>query len=133
METRSAFEKNFKAKANSIKPRTILVELSQLPDFGINLSALGNKANNPNGRPRAVPKPNIPNVNWVAPASEVIDPAKSDPKIGEWREELMQKYTVGFFELEPSSVGIYPALNRWLSKKYAQSVERPKSSARGRK
>ena len=90
-----------------MKPKIMLVELSQLPDLGINLSALGNKENNPNGRPRDIPKPNIPNVNWFAPASEVIDPAKRDPRIGPVQENetiarvnAMKKIPIVPFNLE---------------------------------
>ena len=86
-DTKSAFEKNLRARASSIKPRTILVDPSQFPDLGIIFNAFGNKANKPKGSPSAKPKPNIPNDNCIAPESEEIDPARSDPKIGPVQEK----------------------------------------------
>ena len=80
--TKSAFDKNLNAKANSKNPKITLVVLSQPPDFGSALIILGNKANKAKGNPREIPKPAIPAVNCQAPPSAVSDPAKSDPKIG---------------------------------------------------
>ena len=58
--TKSAFERNFNAKANSKKPKITFTEFIQLPDFGNFLSELGKIANNPKGSPNASPNPSIP-------------------------------------------------------------------------
>ena len=81
-ETKSAFDKNFKARANSINPITIFVVFNHVPDFGIEFSAFGNKEKRPKGKDKANPNPNIPIVNWVAPPLDDSDPASKEPKIG---------------------------------------------------
>src|SRR5829696_3613713 len=85
--TKSAFEKNFTAKANSKNPKTIFTEVSHPPDFGNDCSQLGKSANKAKGRASPRPKPDIPNVNWVAPLSLVNTPAKSEPSIGPVHEK----------------------------------------------
>ena len=86
-ETKSAFDKNFKAKASSIKPITIFVVLSQVPDLGISFKLFGNKENKPKGKAKAIPKPSIPNDNCAAPPSDVSDPANKEPNIGPVQEK----------------------------------------------
>ena len=85
--TRSALDKNLKAKANSRKPKTTLVVFNQPPDFGKLFSQLGNNANNAKGKARAKPNPLIPAVSCIAPPSAVKDPASNDPKIGPVHEK----------------------------------------------
>ena len=85
--TRSALDKNLKASANSKKPKTTFVVLSQPPDLGRALSMFGNIAKSVKGKPRAKPKPPIPAVNCQAPPSLDKDPAKSEPKIGPVHEK----------------------------------------------
>ena len=84
--TKSAFDKNLKANANSKNPNTTLTVFSQPPDFGKAFNILGNIANNANGKPKAKPKPPIPAVNCQAPPSAVKEPANSDPNIGPVQE-----------------------------------------------
>ena len=80
--TRSALDKNLKAKASSKNPKITFVVLSHPPDFGSALSIFGNIAKSAKGRPNATPNPPIPAVNCHAPPSEERDPAKSEPRIG---------------------------------------------------
>ena len=85
--TKSAFDKNLKAKANSKKPSTTLVVFIHPPDFGNAFNQLGNNANRAKGKARASPKPVIPAVNCVAPPSAVNEPANNEPKIGPVQEK----------------------------------------------
>src|SRR5210317_2196871 len=80
--TKSAFDKNFNAKANSINPKTTLTVFNQPPDFGNEFNHLGNMANNVNGKANARPKPLIPKVNWVAPPSTDKELPNNVPNIG---------------------------------------------------
>ena len=73
--TKSAFDKNLNASANSKNPKITLVVFNQPPDFGKTFSMLGNMANNAKGNPRETPKPAIPAVNCQAPPSLVKEPA----------------------------------------------------------
>ena len=57
---RSATERNFNAKASSIKPNTTLMVFIQEPDLGACFSQEGNRAKSVNGRANAKAKPNIP-------------------------------------------------------------------------
>ena len=90
--TKSALDKNLKAKANSKKPKTTFVVFNHPPDFGKEFNQLGNNANKAKGKAKANPNPVIPAVNCVAAPVEVIDPANNDPKIGPVQEkETMAK------------------------------------------
>ena len=84
--TKSAFDKNLNAKANSKNPKTTLVVFSHPPDFGKEFNQLGNSANNAKGSAKANPKPVIPAVNCIAPPSEDKEPANKEPKIGPVQE-----------------------------------------------
>ena len=64
--TKSAFDKNLKAKANSKNHKITLVVFSHPPDFGKEVNQLGNKANNAKGKAKAAPKPVIPALNCMA-------------------------------------------------------------------
>ena len=86
-ETKSAFDKNFKANANSINPITIFVVFNQVPDLGIDCNAFGNRENIPKGKDKDNPKPIIPKDSSIAPASDDNDPARSEPKIGPVQEK----------------------------------------------
>ena len=79
--TKSAFDKNLKAKANSKNPKTTFVVFNHPPDFGKEFNQLGNSANKAKGRAKASPKPDMPAVNCVAPPSEVKELASKEPKI----------------------------------------------------
>ena len=84
--TRSALDKNLKAKANSKNPRITLVVFNQPPELGIDFSQFGNKANKVKGSAKAIPKPVIPALNCIAPPFAVKEPANRDPKIGPVQE-----------------------------------------------
>ena len=86
-ETKSAFDKNFKARANSRNPSMILNLLIQPPDFGIFFTILGKNDKNENGNASANPKPKIATVKSVAPESTVNDPTSKDPRIGPVHEK----------------------------------------------
>ena len=61
--TKSEFDKNLNAKANSKKPKTTLVVFNHPPDFGNEFNQLGNSANKAKGNAKAKPNPLIPAVN----------------------------------------------------------------------
>ena len=56
----STFDKNFKAKANSIKPKVTFTEFNHPPDLGIEFNHDGNMANKVNGKANEMENPNIP-------------------------------------------------------------------------
>src|SRR5437868_1800840 len=85
--TRSAFDRNFTASANSRKPNTILTVVSHPPDLGNALSKLGNNANTVKGNANAKPNPAIPIVSCIAPPLVDNDPASKDPRIGPVHEK----------------------------------------------
>ena len=66
-KTKSALERNLKAKANSRKPSETFTVLSQPPDFGSELSQPGNIANNINGKASAREKPSMPTTGATPP------------------------------------------------------------------
>src|SRR5690606_17389948 len=80
--TKSAFDKNLSAKANSINPKTTFTVFNQPPDFGKEFNHFGNIANNVNGKASANPKPDIPSDNCIAPPSDVKELPNKVPKIG---------------------------------------------------
>ena len=59
-QTKSAFDKNLKASANSKNPSTTFTELSHPPDWGSELSHPGKAAKRANGKAMAMENPNIP-------------------------------------------------------------------------
>ena len=82
--TKSAFDKNLKARAISTNPIITLIEFSHPPDWGNLLNKFGNIANIANGNPNESPKPNIAIVIGHGPS--VKEPAKTEPKIGPVQE-----------------------------------------------
>jgi hypothetical protein len=52
-----------------------------------------------------------------APWPRKFDELDKDPEIRIWRDELMERKGIGFFETDPSSIEIGPALTRWITKK----------------
>ena len=107
--TKSALDKNLRAKANSINPRETLIVFNQSPDFGNLLIALGNMANNEKGNPSAKPKPAIPAVNSIAPESPESEPARRVPKIGPVQEkETIARVTA------MKKIPINPVLDSWF-------------------
>ena len=85
--TKSALDKNLKAKASSRNPKTTFTVFNHPPDFGNEFNQFGNRANKANGNANASPNPPIPAVNCIAPPSEVSDPASNEPRIGPVHEK----------------------------------------------
>ena len=85
--TKSALDKNLKARANSKNPRETLTVFNQLPDLGNLAIHLGKFAKTAKGSDKAKPNPTIPEVNNIAPPSEDKDPANNEPKIGPVQEK----------------------------------------------
>src|SRR5215203_1730994 len=79
--TRSAFDKNLIAIANSMKPNTAFSSFIQPPDLGIDCNQCGNRANRINGNPNPNPKPAIPAVNCQAPLDPLSAPTNRAPKM----------------------------------------------------
>ena len=65
--TKSAFDKNLKAKANSRNPKTTFTVFNHPPDFGKECNQPGNMANSINGRANAKENPNIPTIGAIPP------------------------------------------------------------------
>ena len=88
LETKSALERNFRANANSINPKTTFKVFIQLPDFGRDCSAWGNKANVPKTIAHAKPNPAKAKVKSIGTsfAPETALPNKL-PKIGPVHEK----------------------------------------------
>ena len=61
--TKSEFDKNLKAKANSKNPKITFVVFNHPPDLGNEFNQLGNSANKAKGKAKATPKPLIPAVS----------------------------------------------------------------------
>ena len=85
--TKSALDRNLNAKPNSRKPNIILNVFIHLPDLGKDFSILGKRANKVNGRANAIPNPNIPIDNWIAPPWDEMEPTNKDPRIGPVHEK----------------------------------------------
>ena len=85
--TKSALERNLRARANSKNPKTTFTLFIQPPDFGSLFNKPGNAANKPKGKANANPNPPIPTVNCIAPDDEDIVPAKREPNIGPVQEK----------------------------------------------
>ena len=83
--TRSALDRNLKAKANSKNPRTTLTVFSHPPDFGNEFIHPGNAANKPKGSASAREKPNIPIKGAMPPM--VADSTNNVPTIGPVQEK----------------------------------------------
>ena len=86
-QTKSAVDKNFKAKANSRKPKVTLTVFNQPPEDGNEFNQLGKAAKSVNGMARASAKPNIP----IAGPSKLPFEAAStsnEPIIGPVHEKL---------------------------------------------
>ncbi len=66
-KTKSAFDKNLKAKANSRNPKTTFTVFNHPPDFGKECSHPGNIAKSMNGKANANEKPNIPIIGAIPP------------------------------------------------------------------
>ena len=82
--TKSAFERNLNANANSKNPKNTFTVFNHPPDFGREFNQPGNAANNPKGNARAREKPNIPTKGPIPPT--VADSTSSVPTIGPVQE-----------------------------------------------
>ena len=88
LETRSALDKNFKAKASSTKPKTTFTVFIHPPDFGRLCNACGNKAKSPKTIAHARPNPANANVNNIGTLVEPVTALPSKlPKIGPVQEK----------------------------------------------
>ena len=87
LETKSALDKNLRAKANSIKPRTTFTVFIQPPDFGKLAKMFGNKANNPKTIAQLKPNPAKAKVNNIGTFAEPVTALPNKlPKIGPVQE-----------------------------------------------
>lgn len=65
-----------------------------------------------------------------APWPRKFDELDKDPELRRWRSKLAEQYGVGFFNYDPASVRIAPALTRWIAKKSVDSGGRETHSPR---
>ena len=79
-KTKSALDKNLKAKANSKNPNDTLTVFNHPPDFGNEFIQPGNMANNIKGNAMADEKPNIPTIGPIPPC--LADSPNKEPTIG---------------------------------------------------
>lgn len=49
-----------------------------------------------------------------------FDELKTDPEVYVWREKLLQHHGVGYFDHQPESIDINPALIRWVIDNFQQ-------------
>src|SRR5690606_20784179 len=86
-ETKSAFERNFKASPSSIKPKTTFTVFIQPPDFGKLCSACGKSAKSPKTIAQLNPNPAKANVSNIGMFAEPVTALPSKlPKIGPVQE-----------------------------------------------
>jgi hypothetical protein len=78
--TKSAFDKNFNAKANSKNPKVTFTVFNQPPDCGMEFNQPGKAANNPNGNASAVENPSIATIGPIKPPC--ADSTNTLPTIG---------------------------------------------------
>lgn len=83
LETRSAFDKNFKASASSTKPRTTFIVFIHPPDLVSFCKACGNNAKIPKIIAQAKPKPVNAKVNNTGTLTDPVTALPNKlPKIG---------------------------------------------------
>ena len=70
-------------------------------------------------------------LDQEAPWPHSYDELHNDDAVKRWRESLMEKHTVSFFGLEPSSLDISSGISRWLSEKLKMVHELAKDEASG--
>ncbi|MNS13548.1 hypothetical protein D3C72_451440 [compost metagenome] len=107
-KTKSAFDKNLNAKANSRKPKTTFTVFNHPPDFGKECNQPGNIANNINGNAKANENPNIPIIGAIPPLEAAS--TKSVPTIG----PVQEKETIAKAKAM-NKIPIIPPLSAWLS------------------
>src|SRR5690606_895966 len=88
LPTKSALERNLKARASSKKPKTTFTVVIHPPDLGREFNQAGNMANSAKGKAKAKPKPTMPEVKLVAtlPSAKVVLP-NNPPKMGPVQEK----------------------------------------------
>src|SRR5436190_23766662 len=110
--TRSALDKNLKAKANSRNPKNTFTVFNHPPDFGKVFNQPGNIANNMNGKAKANEKPNIPTIAAIPPFEAAS--TNKVPTIGPVHEnETIAKAKA------INKIPIIPPLSAWLSTLFA--------------
>lgn len=57
-----------------------------------------------------------------SPWRREYDEIEKDPEMKKWRQYLQKEHGIGFFDLEPSSIPIAPALTRWLAERINQGT-----------
>ena len=108
--TKSALDKNLKAKANSKNPKETLTVFNQPPDFGIAFNQPGNMANNINGKAIAKENPNIPQIATCVLVSLDINyapngwaayetPGENEPYLGRTGMPVSIQATLQFQEM----------------------------------
>ena len=86
-ETKSAFDKNLRAKANSTKPRKTFTVFIQPPDFGKLAKTCGNNAKSPKTIAQLKPNPAKAKVSNIGTFAEPVTALPSKlPKIGPVQE-----------------------------------------------
>ncbi len=68
-------------------------------------------------------------VDEHAPWPRQFDELDKDPEMRPWRKRLMEERGVGFFEDEPDSIEIAPALSRWLRERIVRGTDAPAATA----
>ena len=93
LETKSAFDKNFKANPNSMKPKTTFTVFIQPPDFGKLCRACGNNAKSPKTIAQLKPNPAKAKVSNIGTFAEPVTALPNKlPKIGPVQEnEIITK------------------------------------------
>ena len=84
-KTKSAFERNLNANANSKNPKNTLTVFNQPPDLGKEFIQPGNIANNAKGNAMANENPNIPTIGAIPPFE--ADSTNRVPTIGPVQEK----------------------------------------------
>ena len=112
-KTKSAFDKNLNANANSKNPKKTFTVFNHPPDFGNEFSHPGNKANNINGSANAKENPNIPIIGAKPPFEAAS--TNNVPTIGPVHEnDTMAKAKA------INKIPIIPPLSACLSTLFAQ-------------
>ena len=92
-----------------MKPSTTFTVFIQPPDFGMDLSQLGNIANRVNGKAKAMAKPSMPMVGANQPPSPVATSTNKKPMIGPVQEKLTN-VRVNAIKKIPSKPPVFSAL-----------------------
>jgi hypothetical protein len=105
---KSATEKNLRAKASSIKPKTTLICVIHEPLFGLFFISVGNMANSVNGMAKAKAKPNMPTAG-ATQLPDVTVSTSSRPMMGAVHENDTNTNVKAMRKIDTSPV-VFPAL-----------------------